>query len=509
MRRLRVLELSIAVGMGLLSGCGIGGTSSTGTEELDCSGDPTLENTIEQCGVFVRADSTSESQDGTREHPHASLQAAIDAASTAKKRVFACAGAAFGEAVVLPASIEVWGGLDCENDWRYEPTARTVVMGLPDTPAFVLGSGAGGAIISNLIITAADATKPSGSSVAVAAEATDERSWFVRCDFLAGNGADGEDGAAAQGTAKAGTAAASTPEAGGATAACVADVSGGDPGATECEDGTTSGGKGGSGGLAPSGPGDSGTGGLPMPVPNSELFGLGGNGQVGAPACTDGTPGAEGVSGEGGLGGVERGLLTIHGIMPVDGTRGAAGARGQGGGGGGAARAGMFCKAGASTVPGAGASGGGGGAGGCGGKGGNPGRAGGSSVGLASVGGDVFLRDVTITTGKGGRGGNGAGGQPGGAGANGAGGGQSSGVGTSLDGCSGGSGGAGGPGGSGGGGRGGHSVGMAYLLPPPSFSGMQYYLGEAGPGGTGGPGNEMAGQGAAGAREEQRNYTPM
>jgi hypothetical protein len=508
MRRYTQLVVPMAMGVSALVGC-TGWGSPSDTDELTCFGDPSPENTVEECVVFVRSDASSSPGEGTRDSPYTSLQTAIDAASTSKKRVFACAGSSFDEAIVLDAPIEVWGGFDCERDWRYTSTARTTVLGPPGKVAFTVSSLASGALVVGLAITGADAIEPGGSSIAVAADAVETRMSFWRCDFIAGNGRDGKDGDPPDGIAPNG---ASAPDssAAAATAACEseAEVSGGAPGSTECEDGKTVGGKGGDGGLPPGGAGADGIDGAPAPAPNPASYGIGGEGQSGG-ACSDGIEGAPGDDGTNGVGGLAKGGISITGIKSVDGEPGKKGSRGQGGGGGGGAKAGMFCKVGVSIVEGAGASGGGGGAGGCGGKGGNPGQAGGSSVGIISLGGDVHLKDVTISTGRGGKGGNGAAGQLGGAGGKGGIGGAASGAGPSEAGCSGGVGGHGGLGGSGGGGRGGHSVAIVYLEDVPSYDGLVDYVGDAGDGGEGGPDNEVAGRGAPGVRDEQRNFSSM
>jgi hypothetical protein len=500
------LAMGIAVGLGLLSGCAPGGSSSGGPDTLNCQGDPSQENTVEQCVVFAQATTASSPGDGSRAHPFSSLQAAIDTASSLGKRVFACNAGTFKEAVVLDAPIELWGGFDCDHDWHYSSTGRTTLEGPPDKVGITVSKKGAGALVVGWIVKAGKPEMPGGSSIAVAVDAVDKHTFLWRLDLFATDGNDGQDGDPPGGPAKAGGNAASAGAMGQPSNACV-DASaraGGEPGTVECDDGKGAGGTGALGGAPPSGPGNDGTDGAPVPMPNAGL-GKGGTGESDASPCTAGLVGADGTSGTAGKGADTYGTALITGIKPVDGKPGAPGGRGQGGGGGGAAMAGMFCKAGASTVAGFGASGGGGGAGGCGGKGGNPGKSGGSSIGVIALSGKVRLIDITVTTGRGGKGGDGAAGQVGGHGGNGANGGASSGLAGSTDGCAGGKGGKGGDGGPGGGGRGGHSVGVVYTTPVPLVNVTQF-IGNAGKGGKPGPGGNDDGYGLDGVRDEQHPF---
>ncbi len=102
-------------------------TTTTSTVDPTCLGPLTPENVIEKCGVFARADADPALADGTREHPHPTLQAAIDEAAAAGKRVFACTVAPFEESVVVDKQQEIWGGVDCEDDWSYAETSRTTL----------------------------------------------------------------------------------------------------------------------------------------------------------------------------------------------------------------------------------------------------------------------------------------------------------------------------------------------------------------------------------------------
>jgi len=467
-------------------------TGSTLSEyPFNCWGDPSSDNTTDDCVVFARADASDDPGDGTKAHPYTSLQTAIDEASKLNKRVFACGSAPFMGSFFIDAPIELWGGFDCTDDWHYSSTARSTLQGLPDAPALTLSMSAAGALIVSIATITPPSEKPGGSSIGILVDTVEKQTFIWRCDITVGDGRDGTDGDPPTGPAQAGADAPFAGEAGAPTDACTAaaSVAGGAPGENDCDDGKSLGGQGGPGAVAPNAPGKDGQDGNPLPSDNPTLAGLGGDGQSGATACYDGTTGLAGMSGGIGLGADNPGHASVHGITAVNGKSGASGARGQGGGGGGGTQAGVFCSSGGNVVQGAGASGGGGGAGGCGGKGGNGGMSGGDSVGIVAVGGKLVINYTGMTLGKGGNGGDGAAGQPGGAGGKGASGGAASGLGASVSGCSGGDGGKGGDGGPGGGGRGGHSVGVAYYTKQPLMNYVHAVPKYAGKGGQGGPGN--------------------
>lgn len=495
----------ILLAAGLQAGCYQNvGSGSTEQDPLTCWGDPSTENTVSDCVVFARANASDSPGDGTREHPFTSLQAAIETATSAKKRVFACGSAPFEEPISITSPVELWGGFDCDT-WRFTATAHAAVNGPPDLPALTITRDGAGALVTNVAFTAPSSAHPGGSSVGVVVDEVDAQTFLWRCDITVANGRDGLDGEPPEEPAQTGKNAAFLGQTGEPTSACtaIASVEGGDPGALDCEDGKSLGGKGGPGATAPNGTGQDGSDGMPLPQDNPMLFGVGGNGQSEVNDCSDGIAGAPGTAGPAGKGGETEGALTLQGITAVNGKAGSHGARGGGGGGGGGARSGVFCPSGPDTVQGPGASGGGGGSGGCGGKGGTGGMAGGSSIGVVALGGKLVLNLGTITVGNGGKGGKGGAGQPGGPGGKGADGGSSSGSGVSVTGCAGGDGGAGGPGGAGGGGRGGHSVGVAHFYPqPPIYNDVTTLLGKPGPGGLGGPTNEMDGRGADGKQKE-------
>ncbi|WP_433933536.1 hypothetical protein AB3662_04195 [Sorangium cellulosum] len=433
------------------------------------------------CSVFARASAVSAGS-GTREHPYASLQEAIDhaAGEMEGRTVCACAGKAFTEAVTLRAGIEVRGDYTCDGEWKRSPGTKSTIEGPPGQVALTLTEAAAGAKVQGFEIRAASATEPGGSSIAVAVAnvaATLKQVKAVARDAMAG--ANGETPA---GMATAGEDAL----AGDAANACVDAPKGGKPGVTTCGAVDASGGAGGPGGTPTAVDGTRGADGKPM----FEAMRTGKGGLVDQGLGQIGLPGAPGGPGQSGSGGGKDARLTLTGILGGDGAPGGAGKPGQGGGGGGGSNVLDFCPAlGGLPVIGTGASGGGGGAGGCGGAGGAGGRAGGSSIGIVSLGKELILVEVGVEVGKGGNGGNGTAGQPGGSGGRGAAGGVCTVDPDVAYAGAGGDGGDGGRGGPGGGGRGGYAIGIAYVTAPdaiPSFSPSTH--GRAGVGGLDGRG---------------------
>lgn len=465
-------------------GEGEGGASSGSGINLACAGEPNAVNTKETCGVFARADAMGASEEGTREKPYKTLQAAIEAAANKTGRVYACSGAPFIETVKVAAGVEIYGGFDCASDWAWKVDTKSELTAPPDAIALTVTGEAKGLMIKNFTITAPTATIKGGSSIAVVVD--DVEASFVRCEVKAGDGLDGEDGALPSGSAaKGGDAPASEPT---KTNACISGtVTGGLNGVSMCDEGSTAGGLGGRGGIQ--GPILDGLKGA-----NGDPFiagGVGGVGGLGAstlnPTCFDGGKGKDGETGSHGAGGpatTSADKLSMTGLSGGDGADGATGKSGQGGGGGGGAKAGTFCTSASNPMPGNGASGGGGGAGGCGGKGGGGGKAGGSSIAIVSMGVGLTLTDVTLSLGKGGKGGNGTAGFAGGGAGKGAAGGEASGFSGSKPGCQGGNGGLGGDGGAGGGGRGGHTVGVGFAISPSAP--LEVTLATPGTPGTGG-----------------------
>ncbi|MDC0684358.1 hypothetical protein [Sorangium atrum] len=460
--------------------CDVGsGEGGGGGGNAVCEADPTEDasTVTEECAVFASA-SAEAGGDGTKAKPYASLGEAI--ANANGKRVLACASGAFAESVTIEVGVEVIGGFDCGAAWTWSAEARSAIEAPADKIALALTEGASGAKVRSFAVRAASAMAPGGSSIGVAV--ADVEAELAHVDVTAGDATDGAKGETPAEAPQAGASA-------GAVGNACGLVLGGEPGVTTCDDGDTSGGRGGRGGTPglEDGNGLRGEDGAPLPDPNPNNKGLGGIGQTDAvEECRRGEDGKSGDPGTVGAAGNGT-TLTLTGIVGGDGGNGISGKRGQGGGGGGGARAGLFCAVDAGTVEGPGASGGGGGAGGCGGKGGGGGKAGGSSVGILSLGTKLVLTDVTVAVGKAGKGGDGVVGVPGGTGGSGGTGGQASGKVGSIPGCDGGRGGRGGDGGPGAGGRGGHAVGIAYAAGPGEAPAVQFTPGTAGDGGSAAP----------------------
>jgi hypothetical protein len=467
---------------------GSGGGGGTGNPA--CDADPTQHAgaVIDDCAVFASA-SAMPGGDGTKAMPYASLAEAV--ANANGKRVLACASGAFAESVTIEAGVEVIGGFDCGAAWTWSAVARSAIEAPADRIALTLTEGASGAKVRSFAVRAANATAPGGSSIGVAV--ADVNAELAQVDVTAGDGMDGAKGETPTEAPQSGA------PAGAVSNACDLVIAG-EPGVTTCEDGETSGGRGGRGGTPgmDEGNGQRGEDGAPLPEENPDEYGLGGAGQTEAAGnCRRGEDGEPGDLGDVGAAGSDT-TLTLSGVSGGDGGNGTPGKKGQGGGGGGGAKAGLFCKPGADTVEGPGASGGGGGAGGCGSKGGGGGKAGGSSIGILSLGTKLVLTDVTIAVGKAGKGGDGAAGKAGAVGGTGAAGGESSGQGDSRRGCQGGNGGDGGRGGFGAGGRGGHAVGIAYAAAPSAAPAVQFTPGTSGDGGSAAPGGPPVSAGAPG-----------
>ncbi|MDI1447196.1 hypothetical protein [Polyangium sp. 6x1] len=432
-----------------------------------------------ECGYFVSANG-DDANAGTAEKPFKTLGKAIDAARSAKARVYACADGAYAERVELPGGVSVFGGFSCTNGaWNYDATPGATIQpaapGPDDVQASLRVTGKGTSQLEDLVVRAPDATLAGGSAIAVIVDGVTVD--FARTDLIAGNGAAG-----AQGTTPADNIGPANPEdsaikGNSGPIACMGGPQGNDGGAAKdnmfCPG--LVGGKGGNGQSEAAG-GDNGADGQPLPMPNPMNYGVGGLGETMAAQCSSGEDGLNGKSGNPGSGAQEDGSLdATRGYIGASGGAGSKGTPGQGGGGGGGSKGKSNCY---------GAGGGSGGAGGCPGNGGLGGAAGGSSIGIVSIGGTLRFDAVDITTSMGGNGGAGGDGQFGGAGGTGGTGGAAS-MGVTKA-CNGGAGGQGGDGGTGGGGRGGHSIGIAHKGGTVSEMGVTIVNGAPGAGGNGG-----------------------
>jgi hypothetical protein len=456
---------------------GAGGASTSSTGGPGACDPSQAEGLIDDaCGVFVRL-SGDDADSGTKASPVATLARAIELATEEDKPVYACAEV-FSEAVVVPEGTVLYGGLDCAAGWAYVGDTERTKIAPPagEIPLKLVKGGSGTTRLVDIIAEAAPAALGSGGS-SIAAIVDDITASIERCDFIAGDGADGAPGETPQTsvgpTSKEDPAIKGNP----GSDACGGGAMG-NPGALEKINRLCPQSIGGAGGTGFEATGGAGEDGAPLPDPNPNGYGLGGAGAA-ASGCMSGQSSNIGAKGGNGVGAAATalGAIDLAGYTGVDGEPGKPGAPGQGGGGGGGAKGKPGCF---------GASGGSGGAGGCGGGGGGGGRAGGSSMALISLGASLTFKSVKLTAGSGGSGGAGALGQSGGVGGAGGLGGLKDP--TTLPGCAGGQGGPGGPGGRGGGGRGGHSIGIAFTGAAPSaatLSGATITTLMAGEGGAG------------------------
>jgi hypothetical protein len=382
--------------------------------------------------LFV-APNGSDANDGTFGHPMATVKAAVTAATTANKDVYAAAGVYDGKPGFLGSTghIGLYGGYDTQT-WQRSAANVTTLQ----APGQVVGIAGPGITLQLLNIHSL-----SGAS---ALSSYGVRAWgngavaLSRVTIQTADGANGADAADASQTPPAKTA--QGPQ-GAGTPGCD-DQSG--PWAFGPAGGAESGvPSGGAGGSAHDGYPFAGHKGEDVPGQPS-LFG----GSGGAAYPEDGHPGMNGKTGLGGYPGLGDVSFVSLFYQALPGQTGGTGTVGAGGGGGAASY--NIC------VPGSG-----GGAGGRPGAGGAGGKGGGGSIGVfAGQGAHVLVLDGTmIHTANGGHGGNGGLGQPGGAGGDGG----PSGVDIyehKFPSGAGGHGGAGGAGGRGGGAAGGASIGV-------------------------------------------------
>ena len=450
---------------------GAGGGAGSGATPAECVPNGATDAVQGGCGVFVSSSLGDDANDGTKDSPLKTLAAAILQANAGGGRVYACAEL-FGEAVLVSAKTEIYGGLDCNRGWVYVgDTTKTSIVAPAGSIAATFGPSVNGARLEDLRFEAQAARVPGGSAIAIVVDQAEDVE-LSRCEVVAGDGAPGTPGDTPPGTGAPGAVGADGADGCLDTLA----VPGGAGGQIDCGNGESSwGGQGGPGTTEGGSESDGQDGGW-VPAPASAQNG--GNGQSFGIACEAGMPGVPGENGDPGVGATGFGTLDTNGFLGTAGGDGISrGKPGLGGGGGGGGHGLTVCS------PNAGPSGGGGGSGGCGGLPGKGGGPGGSSIGIVVFGETVAtLASSTIVTGKGGDGGAGSNGQPGGDGGPG-------GAGS----CSGGVGGPGGRGGAGGGGLGGHSIGVARSGGSVTFvdgSAVTYGAGGAGgPGGDGGSGN--------------------
>jgi hypothetical protein len=430
---------------------------TSGDASVDpCVDTPTAPSCLDEAtALFVSGSASGAGGDGTREKPFATVNAALSAVTSEKRRIYVCEGT-YAEDLALDAKhsgVSVLGGVTC----AWEPSGTKPVLGASATPLHI--ESANGLAFVDVAVEAKNATE--GSSIAAFVHGGSVTFKGVR--LVAGKGAKGAEGVLAPFSFPAQAALngndAPDENTGGAerSVACPGDA-------------VTKGGRGGN-------PGFQGDDGTPGGTPNKGAVATCGAGGTGG----DGAAGPAAIAGDGAA---TRGELTETSWMPGPGADGPHGPPGQGGGGG-------YGNAGA---------GGGGGAGGCGGAAGPGGSGGGASIALAVHESAVALSGSELHATDAGNGGKGAAGQAGqtqfGFGGN-----KTGGA------CNGGNGGPGGAGGAGGGGAGGVSVGVLYSGTKPTLDSATeeaITVGKAGSGGAGGAADNGGVDGQASAVLEAR-----
>ncbi|WP_437282475.1 PGRS family protein [Sorangium sp. So ce375] len=433
-----------------------------------------------ECGVWVSSTLGHDSNAGISRAPLRTISKALQLSPDRGRRIYVCAQT-FDEALLVPGGHSLFGGLDCDDGWRWIGDTKKTTLTAPEgeTP-LSFDNGEGAAVIEDLHVIARSIpvthTALAGSS-AIAANSSGVPVHFTRCILEAGDGAPGASGAAfVDGAAEEGMAGSF-----GNPACTSTGVPGGVPVDNTCgtPDDRSDDSRGGTGGTGLVASGEDGREGLPTDVMN------GGKGETSARRCTAGQDGAAGVDGVPGAGATGFGSLFLDGYTGPRAGDGTPGTPGQGGGGGGGAKGGAGAQMCPFAATAGGAGGGSGGAGGCGGLGGRGGGAGGASIALFAGSAVIRLNDVVLKTGRGGNGGHGGEGQPGGEGGDGGLGGPLGEAAALNAACRGGRGGRGGQGGRGGGGLGGHSIAIAYAGFEPSLTNTSIENGEAGIGGRG------------------------
>jgi hypothetical protein len=366
-------------------------------------GSPKVDELTEKYGVFVST-TGSDSGDGTRAHPFATINAGIERVKALKLRVYVCSGV-YKESLTLVSGVSVVGALSCDGGTWATGAARTRIDS-PASPAIrardiTLATRFEGFDVS---VPAGNATSPSSiafiaerasklsivSSKLTAGKAYDGTDGVQVAPLTSGTTLDGTDGLPFVGTFQVpanGTVARRLGQAGGA----------GSCGGAAGHDGEA-GGAGGNGVTLVC---------KQFITPN--LIGYHYEVYVSSFGVsydrTDAAPrsGANGVAGNDGASATALGALSADGYAPASGTAGADGAPGKGGSGGngGPSLAGEWCSSSYVGFISYGVAGAGGGAGGCPGLAGTAGTGGGASIaalvlaspGLAFAGSELVAAD--------------------------------------------------------------------------------------------------------------------
>jgi hypothetical protein len=353
-------------------------------------------------GIFVSLDGQA-TADGTHDRPLNTIQAGIDKAKAAGKRVYVCTGA-FQEALVIASSISVIGGLDCTNNEWHVGAARTRVVS-PTSPAVRASSITAATRLEGLEIFAPNATAPSGSSIGLVADHSPALV-VASSKIIAGNAMKGVDGTE-------GTQLSNAPTASGTafsnTAHCTLDTCGrtftglwarpdsAPPGTNICQGApgheAQPGGLGGSGGLYE----------VKQDV-NYYFDFYRGDATYGADNGNKNRTSAAGANGNDGSTPAPIGTFTTQGYVPASGTPGTDGKTGSGGEGGNGRSPSPTVNPNTMPVSGVwrGYGGASGGAGGCPGLAGTAGTGGGASIAALLIESAMSFDGTDLVSGRGG-----------------------------------------------------------------------------------------------------------
>ncbi len=146
----------------------------------------------ESYGVFVSASKGTAAGDGSRVSPLKSVSAAIAAAKSSGRRVYACAET-YDEVLTLADGIAVFGYFDCTSSWKVG-ASRATIAPTTESVAARAASISKPTRIEGFDVKAPNATSPGGSSIGLIAQDAGGLSFFD-VSITAGAAMAGDDGA--------------------------------------------------------------------------------------------------------------------------------------------------------------------------------------------------------------------------------------------------------------------------------------------------------------------------
>lgn len=170
-----------------------GGGGGGGGAPAGCVPSESAEPVADSCGVFVSSSLGMDGNEAVKAAPAKTIGKAIEQAKSKGGRVYACAEE-FAEAVTIAQGVTIYGGLDCAKVWAYVgATKKTALTAEADAIPLSVMSAASGTEIYDVAITAADAMKEGGSSIALLDDGAELL--LMRVDLVAGAGKAGASGA--------------------------------------------------------------------------------------------------------------------------------------------------------------------------------------------------------------------------------------------------------------------------------------------------------------------------